>query len=96
MLFYCWPFLIAGLVGVWYCHERLKGRVLGDPASNHGERIDTMLHITIVITGIVFILTQVLLFWFSYKYQESDKRKAYYFPHDNRLEIIWTVIRQLF
>jgi len=85
-------FLIAGLVGVWYCHERLNGRVLDDAASNHGERIDNMLFITIIITGIVFLLTQILLFWFAFKYQESDKRKAYFFPHDNRLEVIWTVI----
>lgn len=51
-----------------------------------------MLLITIAVTGIVFVLTQVLLFWFSYKYQETDKRKAYYFTHDNKLELIWTTI----
>lgn len=85
-------FLVAGLVGVWYCNEALKGRILGEAASNHGERIDTMLYITIAITGIVFVITQILLFWFAYKYQESDKRKAFYFPHNNKLEVIWTVI----
>lgn len=85
-------FLIAGLIGVYYCNDRLKGKILGEAASNHGERIDTMLYITIIITGIVFVLTQILLFWFSYKYQETEKRKAYYFPHDNKLEVIWTVI----
>jgi len=51
-----------------------------------------MMWITIVITGIVFFITQILLFWFSFKYQESDKRKAYYFTHNNKLEIIWTGI----
>jgi cytochrome c oxidase subunit 2 len=85
-------FLVAGLIAVYYCHERLKVKILGEAASNHGERIDTMLYITTVITGIVFVITQILLFWFSYKYQESEKRKPYYFPHDNKLEIIWTVI----
>ena len=85
-------FLVAGLIGVYYCNERLKGKILGEAASDHGERIDTMLYITIAITGIVFIITQILLFWFSYKYQEKENRKAYYFPHDNKLEVIWTVI----
>lgn len=85
-------FLILGLIGVWYCHEKLKGTVLDMPASNHGERIDTMIHITLIITGIVFIITQVLLFWFSFKYQEKENRKALYYPHNNRLEVIWTVI----
>lgn len=85
-------FLILGLIGVYYCNESLKGRILGEAASNHGKHIDTMLDITIILTGIVFIITQVALFWFSFKYQESDKRKAYYYPHNNKLEIIWTVI----
>ncbi|TCZ72811.1 cytochrome c oxidase subunit II [Flaviaesturariibacter aridisoli] len=85
-------FLIAGLIGVWYCNERLKGKILGEAASNHGERIDSMLWITLAITGIVFVITQVLLFWFAYKYQEKEGRKAFYYPHNNKLELIWTVI----
>ncbi len=85
-------FLIVGLIGVYYCNEKLKGRILGAPASDHGVLIDRMLYITIAITFIVFIITQVALFWFSFKYQESDKRKAYYYPHNNKLELIWTVI----
>lgn len=85
-------FLVLGMIGVWYCNEELKGKILGAPASDHGVLIDRMLYITIAITFIVFVITQVCLFWFSFKYQESDKRKAYYFPHNNKLEIIWTVI----
>ena len=85
-------FLIAGMIGVYYCNEKLKGKILGDPASDHGVHIDNMLYITIAITGIVFFITQIILFWFSYKYQESDTRKAYYYPHNNKLELIWTVI----
>lgn len=85
-------FLVLGLVGVYWCNELYKGKILGEAASDHGEKIDTMLHITLVITGVVFVITQVLLFWFAYKYQYSEKRKAYYFPHNNKLELIWTVI----
>lgn len=85
-------FLVLGLIGVWYCHEALKGRILGEAASEHGERIDNMIWITTAITGIVFVITQILLFWFSYKYQEKENRKAFYFPHNNKLELIWTVI----
>jgi cytochrome c oxidase subunit II len=85
-------FLIVGMIGVYYCNERLKGKILGDPASDHGVLIDRMLYITTAMTFFVFVITQVALFWFAYKYQESDKRKAYYYPHNNTLEIIWTVI----
>ena len=69
-----------------------KGKILGEAASDHGEKIDSMLYITIAITGVVFFITQILLFWFSFKYQDSEKRKAFYFPHNNKLEVIWTVV----
>jgi cytochrome c oxidase subunit II len=85
-------FMVLGLVGIFWCNELYRGKILGESASVHGEQIDRMLYITIAITGIVFVLTQVLLFWFAYKYQHSEKRKAFYFPHDNKLELIWTVI----
>jgi cytochrome c oxidase subunit II len=85
-------FLIVGLFGVWYCNETLKGSILGEAASDHGEKIDTMLWITTAITGIVFFITQILLFWFSYKYQEKENSKAFFYPHNNKLEVIWTVI----
>jgi cytochrome c oxidase subunit II len=85
-------FLVLGLIGVYWCNELYKGKILGESASVHGEEIDKMLYITIVITGIVFFITQVLLFWFAYRYQYSEKRKPYYFPHDNNLEKIWTVV----
>ncbi len=85
-------FLIIGLIGVYYCNEKLKGKILGEPASDHGVLVDRMLYVTLLITFIVFVITQVALFWFSYKYQESDKRKAFYFAHSNKLELIWTVI----
>jgi cytochrome c oxidase subunit 2 len=51
-----------------------------------------MMFITIAITGIVFFITQVLLFWFAYKYQYTEKRKAFFYPHNPNWEILWTTI----
>jgi cytochrome c oxidase subunit 2 len=85
-------FLIIGLIGVYYCNVKLKGKILGDSASVQGVDIDRMMWITFALTGVVFVITQVALFWFAYKYQASDKRKAYFYPHNNKLELIWTVI----
>jgi cytochrome c oxidase subunit 2 len=92
--FFMIGFLVAGLFGVYYCNQLYYGKTLlpYPSASDHGEKVDQMLWVTLTITGIVFVLTQILLFWFAYKYQESDKRKVYFFAHDNRLEMIWTVI----
>ena len=85
-------FLIIGLIAAYYCNERLKGKVLGESASVQGVDIDRMMTITFWLTGVVFVITQIALFWFAYKYQASDKRKAYFYPHNNKLELIWTVI----
>lgn len=87
-------FMILGLIGVWYCNELLfdKTLLVHKAASNHGEKVDQMLWVTLGVTGSVFIVTQILLFWFAFKYQESDKRKVYYFPHSNKLEALWTVV----
>lgn len=95
-------FLVLGLIGVWYCNELYYDQTLLDwpfddkhykpSASKEGVKVDEMLWITLIVTGIVFVLTQIILFWFVYKYQESDKRKPFYFPHNTKLELIWTVI----
>ena len=87
-------FLVLGLIGVYYCNVTYGPKILqfGSAASNHGVDVDNMLKITIIITGIVFVITQFCLFWFAYKYQESDTRKAFYYPHNNKLEVIWTAV----
>ena len=85
-------FLVLGLIGVYYCNDALKGRLNGEAASVQGEGIDNMIAWTLGITGIVFVITQILLFWFAFKYQEKEGQKAFYFPHNNKLELIWTVV----
>ena len=87
-------FLIFGLIGAWYCNELYYGKTLfpQGSASEEGKSLDQMFMITTAVTGFVFVLTQVALFWFSFKYQEKDNRKAYYFAHSTKLELIWTTI----
>jgi cytochrome c oxidase subunit II len=86
--------LVFGLIGVWYCNELYYGKTLfpQGSASKEGESLDRMFMITTAVTGAVFLLTQILLFWFAFKYQEKDDRKAYYFAHSTKLELIWTTI----
>jgi len=87
-------FLIVGLFGVYWTHHTLGDKVLkfGSAASDHGILVDEMIKYTLILTGIVFFITQILLFWYSFKYRESKERKSYYFPHNNKLEIIWTSV----
>lgn len=87
-------FLVLGLIGVYLCNKALFPKtLLAHPsASVQGEKVDSMLWITLALTGFVFVVTQILLFWFVYKYQENPKRKVFFFPHNNTLELIWTVV----
>lgn len=87
-------FLILGLVGVWFCNNLLFDKTLlaHDAASVEGARVDSMLWVTLAVTGIVFIATQIILFVFAYKYQEDTNRKVVFFAHSTKLELIWTVI----
>ncbi|WP_018626979.1 cytochrome c oxidase subunit II [Niabella aurantiaca] len=87
-------FLIVGMFGVYWTQHTLGDKILklGTSASDHGILVDRMIKYTLIATGIVFVGTQTLLFWYSFKYQESDKRTVYYFPHNNKLELLWTVV----
>lgn len=87
-------FLVLGLIAVWYCNEILYPKTLlpQGASSVEGKQIDKMLYITLAVTGGVFLLTHILLFWFSYRYQEKEGRRASYYPHNNTLEIIWTTV----
>jgi len=88
-------FLVVGLYGVYWEYTVHGEMILPEAASEHGKRIDQMFNITLIITTIVFIATHIVLFAFAYIYKSNGKRKAYYYPHNNALERIWTVIPAL-
>lgn len=89
-------FVIVFLVGVclsaWEYRAVMMGYGPHQSASAHGGVLDEMFNITLVATGIVFILTHIALFWFAYKYRYQEGRKAKFLAHDTRLEIWWTAI----
>lgn len=88
-------FLVVGLYGVYWEYTVHGEMILPEAASEHGKRIDEMFNLTLIITTIVFILTHIVLFAFAYFYKSSGNRKAYYYPHNNSLERIWTVVPAL-
>ena len=61
-------------------------------ASAHGETYDTLMNFNMYIIMAVFFLVNTALFMFANKYRQDPNRKAKFFAHDNRLELIWTVI----
>lgn len=66
--------------------------LLPESASEQGLVTDSLFMTTLIITGIVFVLTHILLFYYGFRYKHSEKRRALWYPHNDKLEIYWTVI----
>lgn len=62
------------------------------PASEHGQSVDRLMDFNMAIIFVVFFIVNTLLFWFAAKYYYRPDRKARFFVHDTRLELVWTVI----
>lgn len=84
--------LFIGIYGVYWSYTVQGPMSLHESASEHGLDIDFMFNTTLILTTVVFILTHIALFGFSFKYRGSENRKAYFYPHNNALERIWTII----
>ena len=66
--------------------------ILGTPASEHGSTVDNLMNTTWVLLFIVQAITQVLLYWFTFKYRGKPGQQALYFADNDKLEFIWSVI----
>ena len=85
-------FMLGGLgLFFWYSFTYYDDYTI-PVASVHGSNVDTTFWITTGVTGFVFVLTNVLLFVFSFKYQHKEGSRATFFPDNVKLEIAWTVV----
>jgi cytochrome c oxidase subunit 2 len=87
-----WVFLIAYFGFFLWLVVAYGDKMLPVSASAHGVDTDWLLDFNWVILLIAFVLTNVLLFGFAAKYIYNKDRRAYWQPHNNKLELIWTVI----
>ena len=87
-------FLFLGFV-VWqmisWDHLLLPGA-----SSVHGEIIDGLMSFTMSFILVVFFILTPLLFFYAFKYRGKKTNTAYFYAHNNKLEIIWTVIPAIF
>lgn len=85
-------FLVAVVASTYYYKNYMFGYGPHESASEHGLRIDFSFHITLILTGIVFFGTQIMLFYFSYRFRQREGKKAMFIPYNNKLEFLWTAI----
>lgn len=61
-------------------------------ASAHGAEIDRLFYTTLVVTGIAFIIVQVLLAGFVWRYAARGGERAAYWHDDRTLELTYTLV----
>ncbi|MGP8216529.1 MAG: cytochrome c oxidase subunit II [Bacteroidia bacterium] len=77
---------------IWLLY-RCKNDLLPDAASDVGKTSDNLFMFNWVIIFIVFFITEAMLFYFAFRYHKSKKNPtAYFYPHNDKLELIWTVV----
>jgi len=89
LLFLLVPVLGIGLF-VW---APSNGYWLPRDISKHGWQIDHLFNFILVLTGLVFAATEVVLFWFLWRYDAKTNRAPVKYTHgSHNLEVVWTIL----
>ena len=85
-------FLIFGIIlFAWYSFSQFD-RYTVPVASEHGKITSQLFWITMAVTCFVFVLTHIFLFYFAFRYKYQKDQKVYFFPHNDKLEMLWTIV----
>jgi heme/copper-type cytochrome/quinol oxidase subunit 2 len=85
-------FMVLGMIGFFWSFGHFSDNMVDHHSSDNGLIIHKMFQITLWVTGIVFVITNVLLFLFAYLYRNRPGHEAVHFAHSNKLEFIWTIV----
>jgi cytochrome c oxidase subunit 2 len=90
----CLFMLFFGYAIYFYFHVEYVegGKLLPDSASLHGESIDTLQNVSFIIISIAYMLVQPVLWFFAFRYRYRKGNQAYHYAHNNKLEMVWTVV----
>jgi cytochrome c oxidase subunit 2 len=85
-------FLVVGSIAAVWSAYSAADEFLPEAVSLQGEQIDTLFWVTMGILCAVFFATHILLFYFPFKYQFKEGNRAAFYPDNNKLEVIWTLV----
>lgn len=88
MLYFMVFFYIFLIYGFWKWSKVL----LPEAASEHGQNIDLLMLISMVLIMFVLVVTQFLLHYFAFKYHGKEGQRAVFYADNDKLEFIWTII----
>ncbi len=68
---------------------------LPEGVSSYSARIDGLFRLILWITGIVFVIVELMLLYFLFRYRHREGKKATYTHGNNRIEVVWTIVPAL-
>lgn len=71
-------------------------KLLPVSASEHGVATDALLDLNHFVIIVVFFIVNFILALFAFSYYKKEGRKATFFTHSNKLELLWTTVPALF
>jgi len=77
-----WTFVTAEEYGWWFPRN----------VSSYGGEIDYLFYLIMWMVAVTFVLTEVALVWFVWRYSRKDASKAVYTHGSHKLEMVWTAI----
>ncbi len=76
-------FVIGPMFNIWLPRD----------ISEHGRVIDHLFYFILWLTGAVFVATEVVMFWFMWRYDGPRTNTPVKFSHGSHtLEVVWTIL----
>ena len=89
-LMWAFPFAYFGFF-LWLT-VAYADQMLPVSGSEHGVWLDDLMNFNWAILIVAFFVTNVLLFYFTGKYYYRKDRRAYFYPHNSKWELAWTIV----
>lgn len=85
-------FWVLSVIGAVWSFMEYRKDFLPEASSVHGRETDYWFWVSMTVITVAFFVVNTLLFFFSFKYRYNKNVRATFYPHNNKLELIWTVI----
>jgi cytochrome c oxidase subunit 2 len=72
--------------------DKFLSWMLPPGASTFTDEIDWLYYLILVITGIAFVLVEIALVWFAFRYRKRPGQKATYVHGSTRAVVVWTSV----
>ena len=92
MLLFMIGLLVLCVLSAWWWKNYMMGYGPHMAASAHGNALDRLFDVTLLFTGIVFVITHIALFYFAWRYKKVKGSKGKHWAHNNTLEVVWSAI----